>query len=75
MVLHEVRLMLKEMPNIRHATTNGPGQQITVVGDLHGKLDDLLTIFYKVIQCFYKWSRPVRKHKSLFYNLEYIINN
>ncbi|XP_064481999.1 serine/threonine-protein phosphatase with EF-hands 2-like isoform X2 [Ornithodoros turicata] len=46
MILHEARRYLQLQPNISAAST-AFSKQITVVGDLHGKLDDLLTVFYK----------------------------
>ncbi|KAG7162043.1 Serine/threonine-protein phosphatase with EF-hands pef-1-like [Homarus americanus] len=46
MVLREGVRVLRQRPTITHASTAISGQ-ITVVGDLHGKLDDLLTVLYK----------------------------
>ncbi|KAH8024821.1 hypothetical protein HPB51_001235 [Rhipicephalus microplus] len=46
LVLHEARRYLQTKPNVSAAST-AFAKQITVVGDLHGKLDDLLTVFYK----------------------------
>ncbi|KAM3578115.1 hypothetical protein VYU27_000211 [Nannochloropsis oceanica] len=43
-VLRDTYFMLKQFPNIRHANTTGADQKVTVVGDLHGQLTDLLYI-------------------------------
>uniref|UniRef100_A0A8C8XPN6 Serine/threonine-protein phosphatase n=1 Tax=Panthera leo TaxID=9689 RepID=A0A8C8XPN6_PANLE len=45
-VLFETKKVLKQMPNFTHVKTS-PSKEITICGDLHGKLDDLLLIFYK----------------------------
>uniref|UniRef100_A0A8C5JTQ6 Serine/threonine-protein phosphatase with EF-hands n=1 Tax=Jaculus jaculus TaxID=51337 RepID=A0A8C5JTQ6_JACJA len=45
-VLFEAKKVLKQMPNFTHIQTS-PYKEITVCGDLHGKLEDLLLIFYK----------------------------
>ncbi|XP_037959604.1 serine/threonine-protein phosphatase rdgC-like [Teleopsis dalmanni] len=45
-LLTEAISRLKRLPNINQASTV-LSKQITIVGDLHGKLDDLLVILYK----------------------------
>ena len=46
-LLLEVRKLLKRQANIRYASTS-LSKQITICGDLHGKLTDLYMIFHKV---------------------------
>lgn len=46
-LLLEVRRILKTQGNIRYASTS-LSKQVTVCGDIHGKLSDLYTIFHKV---------------------------
>lgn len=49
MILREGAKKLRRLDNINKASTEVKGSKtVTVVGDLHGKLDDLLVILYKV---------------------------
>jgi len=49
MILREAAKKLRRLDNINKASTEVKGSKtVTVVGDLHGKLDDLLVILYKV---------------------------
>ncbi|KAH8419549.1 hypothetical protein KR222_005062 [Zaprionus bogoriensis] len=46
LILREAAKSLKEMPNLSMVSTT-VSQQVTVCGDLHGKLDDLLVVLCK----------------------------
>jgi len=47
LILREAAKSLKQLPNISPVST-AVSQQVTVCGDLHGKLDDLLVVLHKV---------------------------
>lgn len=49
LILHEVRQILKRLPNVNIVSTY-QSTSVTVIGDLHGNLSDLLLIFHKVIE-------------------------
>ncbi|CAF0731861.1 unnamed protein product [Didymodactylos carnosus] len=46
LILHEARKLLKKLPNINNVSTTRTNL-VTVVGDLHGNLGDLMIIFHK----------------------------
>ncbi|XP_074849878.1 serine/threonine-protein phosphatase with EF-hands 2 isoform X2 [Carettochelys insculpta] len=45
-LLHETRRHLMQLPNINQVSTCY-SEEVTICGDLHGRLDDLFLIFYK----------------------------
>lgn len=46
-ILMEAKSKLKRLPNLNQAST-AISKQVTICGDLHGKLDDLIVVFHKV---------------------------
>ncbi|CAI9734512.1 serine/threonine-protein phosphatase with EF-hands 2-like [Octopus vulgaris] len=46
-ILRDTILKLKSRNNLYRITTTSVNKKVTIIGDLHGSLDDLLTIFHK----------------------------
>lgn len=61
-LLLETRAALKQKANINYATTS-IAKQMTVCGDLHGKLDDLYMIFHKVSKSV-PVNERIKRHKG-----------
>lgn len=76
LILREGAKKLRRLDNINKASTEIKGSKtVTVVGDLHGKLDDLLVILYKVLLLFIN---PIVTYKNLFrmvYRLRKIVTS
>jgi hypothetical protein len=54
-------MQLKRLPNLNQASI-AISKQITICGDLHGKLEDLLVIFHKVIPFIPDTSYSLSQH-------------
>ncbi|GAB5371658.1 hypothetical protein AAMO2058_001598900 [Amorphochlora amoebiformis] len=58
-ILHQAHVVISGEPNISLIPNPKPGEHVTIIGDLHGDLDDLLMILEKV-------GFPSSDHRMIF---------
>lgn len=67
-ILKEATIRLKRLPNLNQAST-AISKQVTICGDLHGKLDDLLVVFHKVSESM-MWNGTRKMFCKLLWHVE-----